>query len=57
MDSSILKPLDELIKEEDNAIITAENNPNTYVQWALIFSKQHPILKKIIESYIVNITF
>ena len=55
MDSSILKPLDELIKEEDNAIITAENNPNIYVQWALIFSKQHPILKKIIELVTDNI--
>jgi len=43
MDSTILKPLDELINNHDEAIITAEGNPNLYVQWALIFSKNHPI--------------
>ena len=31
MDSSINKPLDELIKEDDNAIITAEGNPNLFL--------------------------
>lgn len=55
MDSSIEKPLDELIKDEDQAIITAEGNPKLYVQWALIFSKQHPILKKTIELICNNI--
>ena len=35
MDSSILKPLRELINDDDNAIITtAEGNPHLYVQWA-----------------------
>jgi len=55
MDSSIEKPLNELIKEEDQAIITEENNPYKYVQWALIFSKEHPILKKTIELVCDNI--
>ncbi len=55
MDSSIEKPLKSLIKEEDEAIITAEGNPNIYVQWALIFSKNHPILKRTIELIIKNI--
>ena len=55
MDSSIEKPLNKLIKEEDQAIITAENNPNLYVQWALIFSKGHPILKRTIELICSNI--
>jgi hemolysin-activating ACP:hemolysin acyltransferase len=55
MDSSIESPLDELIKENDDAIITAEGNPNTYVQWALIFSKGHPILKRTIELIVDNI--
>ena len=55
MDSSIEKPLHKLIKDEDQAIITAEGNPNLYVQWALIFSKQHPILKKTIELICINI--
>ena len=55
MDSSIDKPLNELIKNEDEAIITAEGNPNMYVQWALIFSKKHPILQKTIELICKNI--
>lgn len=55
MDSSIEKPLNKLIKDEDQAIITAEGNPNLYVQWSLIFSKEHPILKKTIELICNNI--
>ena len=55
MDSIIEKSLDELIKEDDQAIITAEGNPNLYVQWGMIFSKEHPILKKTIELICNNI--
>jgi mannosyltransferase OCH1-like enzyme len=57
MDSSINGSLDKLIKENDEAIITAENNPNMFVQWALIFNKEHPILKKTIELIVENIKF
>lgn len=55
MDSSIEKPLSSLIKDEDQAIITIENNPNLYVQWGLIFKKEHPILKRTIELVVDNI--
>ena len=55
MDSGITKPLNTLITNDDEAIITAEGNPNMYVQWGLIFSKQHPILKKTIELVCDNI--
>ena len=55
MDSSIEKPLDDLIKPEDEAIITAEGNSGLYVQWALIFNKGHPILKKTIGFIVENI--
>jgi len=55
MDSSINKPLDQLIKEDDNAIITAEGNPNLFVQWALIFNKEHPILRMTIQLIVRNI--
>jgi mannosyltransferase OCH1-like enzyme len=55
MDSSIEKPLDELIQCNDEAVITAEGNPGLYVQWALIFSKEHPILKKTIDLVVINI--
>lgn len=54
MDSSITKTLNGLIREEDQAIISSEGSPY-YVQWALIFSKQHPILKKVIELIVDNI--
>ena len=46
---------DKLINYNDKAIITAEGNPDLYVQWALIFSKNHPILKRTIELICNNI--
>ena len=55
LDSSINVSLDKLIQDEDQAIITAETNPNTYVQWALIFNKEHPILKEVIDLIVDNI--
>jgi mannosyltransferase OCH1-like enzyme len=55
MDSSIEYPLKELINDEDDAIITAEDIPNQFVQWGLIFKKNHPILKKVIELIVDNI--
>jgi mannosyltransferase OCH1-like enzyme len=55
MDSSIELPLDSLINDDDEAIITAEGNPNLYVQWGLIFKKEHPILKRTIDRIIENI--
>ncbi len=55
MDSEINKPLNTLIRENDKAIITNEGNPNLYVQWALIYSKGHPILKRTIKLICKNI--
>jgi mannosyltransferase OCH1-like enzyme len=55
MDSSINKNLDKLIKENDQAIISVESHFNSYVQWGLIFSKEHPILKKTIDLIVENI--
>jgi mannosyltransferase OCH1-like enzyme len=55
MDSSIEQPLHTLIRDTDEAIITAERNPYRYVQWGLIFAKGHPILRKTIEKVVENI--
>lgn len=55
MDSSINKNLDNLIKEDDQAIISTESHFNSYVQWCLIFSKEHIILKKTIDLIVENI--
>jgi mannosyltransferase OCH1-like enzyme len=50
IDSTFLKPLDELI-EGQSAVITREPNPPyEYVQWALFFYKNHPILEKTINN-------
>jgi mannosyltransferase OCH1-like enzyme len=56
MDSIINISLNNLINENDEAIITAESNPGYFVQWALIFNKEHPILKKTIDIIVENIT-
>jgi len=55
MDSSINQPLKNLIKPDDEAIITAEGNPDLYVQWALIFNKGHPILMNVLNIVVNNI--
>lgn len=55
MDSMINKPLRDLINDEDEAIISAEKNDGMYVQWGLIFSHNHPILKRTIELVVDNI--
>jgi len=55
MDSHITVPLNEIIREDDDAIITAENNPDLFAQWALFFNKKHPILKQLIELIVFNI--
>tara|TARA_B100000902_G_scaffold399214_1_gene469036 strand:- start:2666 stop:3370 length:705 start_codon:yes stop_codon:yes gene_type:complete len=55
IDSSIEKPLNELINDNDDAIITAEGNPNLYVQYALVFKKNHPILEHTIKLVCNNI--
>ena len=55
MDSLITKPLDELIRDDDEAIISAEGNEGLYVQWCLMFVKEHPILKKTIDVVVENI--
>jgi mannosyltransferase OCH1-like enzyme len=43
MDSGITRSLNELIREEDSAIITMESNPSNFVQWCMMFEAGHPI--------------
>ena len=51
IDSLITGSLDNVINDKDEAIITAEKNKNLFVQWALVFNKDHPIL----EETLINI--
>ena len=50
-----LQIVDEILEQEDEALITAEKNLNRFAQWSLIFNKNHPILEKTIENLITNI--
>jgi mannosyltransferase OCH1-like enzyme len=55
IDSSIYSNLDNLINVNDKAIISRETNKNLFVQWCLMFDKNHPILEKTIKRCILNI--
>jgi hypothetical protein len=54
-DSSINKSLNELIRDDDDAIISREKNLGLFVQWCLIFKKEHPILLDCINRVTKNI--
>jgi len=55
IDSQINVKLDSFVRKDDEAIITAETNEGLFVQWALFFSKNHPILEKTINNVVENI--
>lgn len=55
IDSALIKPLDDLILNYDAVITREPNPPNEYVQWALFFCKEHPILKQTINNIVDNI--
>ncbi len=55
IDSTTTKSIGNLIREDDQAIISNEKNPGMYVQWALVFEAGHPFLAKTIEKILDNI--
>ena len=55
IDSGVNKPFDKFVFDSDEAIISYELNPEYYIQWALIFSKEHPFLKRTLELMLDNI--
>ena len=55
LDSNIVDSLDKYLKDDDTAVITCENNPSLFAQWALIFDKEHPFLERAIRYAIENI--
>ncbi|MBP6624433.1 MAG: hypothetical protein KA198_04635 [Chitinophagaceae bacterium] len=55
IDSQIKQPLDNLIKSDDRAIISLEDNQRFYVQWAMLYEANHPFLAKTIEIVVENI--
>lgn len=55
MDSEIARPLNDLIRPDDKAIISMEGNPYFFVQWCMMFEAGHPILKSVIDVIVENI--
>uniref|UniRef100_A0A6C0HQ77 Glycosyltransferase n=1 Tax=viral metagenome TaxID=1070528 RepID=A0A6C0HQ77_9ZZZZ len=55
MDSNIVRPLDDLILEDDQCIITREGNSGIFNNWIMIFEKNHPILLESINKCCFNI--
>jgi mannosyltransferase OCH1-like enzyme len=55
IDAALIKPLDELIRDEDSAIITREHIEGLFCQWFMIFKKAHPLLKSVINECVDNI--
>ena len=55
LDSCFNVPLNQIIDNNDKAIITRECRSGFFVQWCLFFNKSHPILKEIIETVVDNI--
>ena len=59
IDSRTNTSFSKLIKKDDDAVITFENylGSNLFAQYALIFNKNHPALKKVVEIVIKNIKY
>lgn len=55
IDSLFLGKLDDFILPEDNAIISLEKSKEYYIQFALFFEANHPILKKTLDIVMKNI--
>ena len=55
IDSVILQPLNQLIKDDDKCIITREGNAGYFNNWIMIFEKNHPILLEAINQCCYNI--
>jgi mannosyltransferase OCH1-like enzyme len=55
IDSQINTKISNFLNEEDDCLITAETNPELFVQWGLFFDKKHPILEKTISNVTKNI--
>ena len=54
IDSLIIGKLDQNLIEKNSGIITFEPNNKYFLQWSLIYDKNHPVLEKCIENIIHN---
>ena len=55
VDSVIYDSIDSLVAD-GYSVVSREGNPNKFVQWMLIFTPEHPILKTCIDKCVQNIS-
>ena len=55
IDSQINNSLDDLIQDNDRAIITPEIHENLFIQWGLIFENNHIILEKTLNNILEDV--
>lgn len=55
IDSIIKKPLDDLIKDDDQLIVTREGNKGFFVQWCLMCEKGNKVMEECIKECLYNI--
>jgi mannosyltransferase OCH1-like enzyme len=56
IDGAILRPLSEIIQDDDVAVLSRELHPRLFVQWALIYDKGHPFMLRTLNRCIENIS-
>jgi len=56
IDSTINTKISSFLNDDDDSLITVERNPELFVQWALFFQRNHPILERVIENVLANIS-
>jgi inositol phosphorylceramide mannosyltransferase catalytic subunit len=55
IDGAIVRPLSEIIQDDDVAVLSREVHPGLFVQWALIYDKGHPFMLRTLNRCIENI--
>jgi mannosyltransferase OCH1-like enzyme len=55
IDGAILRPLSEIIRADDVAVLSREIHPGLFVQWALIYDKGHPFMQRTLNRCMENI--
>lgn len=55
LDSSINGRLSDFIEADDTAVISREQNPGLFVQWALVYAANHPFMQRTMDMMLDNI--
>lgn len=55
IDGAIIRPLSDIIQDDDVAVLSREIHSGLFVQWALIYDKGHPFMLRTLNRCIENI--